>query len=222
MHTQPNALSHPATTRKKIDSLLALNKITVNDIAGLSPSERNKFSQKITKLLATLKGEEKDDLIEKIDLITEPETKNTIWEQNRLAVTGTITAYIRKYGLMPTKITVAEQTGLSRQTVAKHFKEYRRHTEFAAEEEQFKYMENTILANVFKYASNGDMRAARLYFEMTGALDKRRNSTVVNAQNNYIQINNTILSQENLKQLSQEQLVQIERIVRNEAVLVPG
>jgi len=38
--------------------------------------------------------------------------------------------------------------------------------------------------------------------------------TVINEQKNYIQINNTILSQENLEQLSKEQLNEIENIIR--------
>ena len=59
------------------------------------------------------------------------------------------------------------------------------------------------------------MKAARLYLEMVGATNKRQANTVINEQNNYIQINNTILSQENLKQLSTEQLNQIENIITN-------
>ena len=59
------------------------------------------------------------------------------------------------------------------------------------------------------------MKAARLYFEMVGATKKQSAGTVINEQNNYIQINNTILSQENLKQLSEAQLNQIENIIIN-------
>ena len=59
------------------------------------------------------------------------------------------------------------------------------------------------------------MRAARLYFEMAGITNKQQANTVINEQNNYIQINNTKLSQQNLEQLSAEQLNQIENIIRN-------
>jgi hypothetical protein len=72
-----------------------------------------------------------------------------------------------------------------------------------------------MLAKVFKFASKGDMRAARLYFEMVGVLNTQQSNAVVNEQNNYIQINNTILSQANLKQLTAEQLNQIESIITN-------
>ena len=57
------------------------------------------------------------------------------------------------------------------------------------------------------------MRAARYYFELVGEINKHQPPAVVNRQNNYIQINNTILSQENLNQLSAEQLKEIENIV---------
>ena len=40
------------------------------------------------------------------------------------------------------------------------------------------------------------------------------NRTFIHNQNNYIQINNTVLSQESLKLLSTEQLTQIENIVK--------
>ncbi|HZX59158.1 MAG TPA: hypothetical protein VFE54_10540 [Mucilaginibacter sp.] len=116
---------------------------------------------------------------------------------------------------MPAKNIIARETGLSRQTVAKHIAAYQKHPGYAAEMEQFKFIAPNVLASVGKHALNGDVRAARLYFEMVGASKQSRTGGVINEQNNYIQINNTILSQENLKQLSEEALNQIENIIRN-------
>jgi hypothetical protein len=65
------------------------------------------------------------------------------------------------------------------------------------------------------------MKAARLYFDTVGAVNKQpRTCGVINEQNNYIQINNTILSQENLGQLTAEQLNQIENIITSQVVRV--
>jgi hypothetical protein len=123
---------------------------------------------------------------------------------------------MRNNGVMPNKSAIARETGLSRQTVAKHFAAYKRHPEYTAEMEQFKFMAPNVLASVFKHALNGDIKAARLYFQMVGATNSQsRTCGIINEQNNYIQINNTILSQENLKQLSAEQLSQIENIISN-------
>lgn len=59
----------------------------------------------------------------------------------------------------------------------------------------------------------GDIKAARLYFEVLGNIGK--SNLAINTQNNYIQINQTKLSQEIIKQLSPEQLDQIEAVLQS-------
>ena len=202
------------TAKAKIDGLLALQNITVKDVEDLSRAERTAFQERLTEMLANAEGAERDNFLDKIDLILPDSTKNSLWEHNHTVIRSAISAFMQKHGVMPTNTAIAEKTGLSRQTVAKHFKEYKQNPGFIAEAEQFKFMGHDMLANVFKFGRNGNMRAARLYFEMVGAMNKLGTSTLVTEQNNYIQINNTILSQENLKQLTAEQLLQIENIVR--------
>ena len=214
MNTETTALINFATTQEKVNRVFALEKITPKDIEDFNKPEREYLEEITTKKLAALKGVERDHFLNKIEPVFSANTKNSVWEYNHLVITNFISKFMREHGIMPPKNCIVEQTGLSRQTVAKHFKEYTSHPGFTAEMEQFKFMANNILATVFKYASRGDMRAARLYLEMVGAINKKQN-TVVNEQNNYIQINNTILSQENLKQLSAEQLNQIESFITN-------
>ena len=77
-------------------------------------------------------------------------------------------------------------------------------------------MHAKILANLFKYAVTGNVKAARLFYEVTGGLDDSRGKgTHIQNQNNYIQINGTVLSQETIKQLRPEQLNSIEAILKN-------
>ena len=213
MDIETTALTNFTAFKRKIDLLFKLDKLTLKDIEGLNKQERDYMSVTATEILEQLKGEERDSFLNKIELIVPASTKNQVWEYNHVVIGSAITRFMREQGIMPTKSDIAEKTGLSRQTVAKHFKEYKTHPEHVAEMEQFKFMAPRVLANVFKFAVNGDIKAARLYFEMVGAINKQQNNTVVNEQNNYIQINNTILSQENLKRLSAEQLNQIECII---------
>jgi predicted transcriptional regulator len=130
-------------------------------------------------------------------------------------ITHAISKFMHDHSFMPTKNAIAELTGLSRQTIAKHLASYTKHPEFAAELEQFKLMGPALLASVYKFGLKGNIRAARLYLEAIGTVNKQQTNTVVNEQNNYIQINNTILSQESLKQLTADQLNQIESIITN-------
>src|SRR5450432_3061897 len=116
---------------------------------------------------------------------------------------------------MPSKNSLAEKTGLSRVTINKHIREYQTHPQYLLELEQFRFMGSKVLAKVYKFAVNGDMRAAKLYFEIAGSMNSETgNSTLIQQQNNYIQINGTVLSQESIKQLTPEQLAQIEGIIK--------
>jgi hypothetical protein len=215
MTPEKTALTKFTTSKRKVNRLFTLKKITTKDIEGLNKRERDCLAATTNEILPQLKGKERDSFIDKIELIVPESTKNQLWEHNHLVIGSAISKLMGEYGFMPPKNAIAEETGLSRQTVAKHFKEYKAHPEHAAQMEQFKFMAPNILANVYKFAIKGDMRAARLYFEMVGAVNKQQPNTIVNEQNHYIQINNTILSQENLRQLSAEQLNQIESIITN-------
>jgi hypothetical protein len=209
------AMVNLTASATKINHLLALEKITVKDIEDLNHVERQYLAETATQTLTQLKDVERDNFLDKIDQIVPASTKSDIWEYNHSLISSAVSNYMRKNGVMPAKSDIARETGLSRQTVAKHFCAYKRHPEYTSTMEQFKFMAPNVLANVFKHALNGDMKAARLYFEMVGATKKQPAGTVINEQNNYIQINNTILSQENLKQLSEEQLNRIENIITN-------
>jgi activator of 2-hydroxyglutaryl-CoA dehydratase len=215
MNTTTTALTKFPGSKRKVNGFFAREKITLKDIEDLDKLEREHLGQAATKILKQLKGEERDRFLDKIDQVIPADTKSDIWEYNHSAITSAISNYMHQHGVTPTKNAIAQVTGLSRQTVAKHFNTYKSSPEFTAHMEQFKFMAPKIMASVFRFAGNGDIRAARLYFEMVGAINKQNTNTVVNEQNNYIQINNTILSQENLKQLTPEQLTQIENIVTN-------
>jgi hypothetical protein len=208
-----NTLSNLTPATEKINRVLALQKITLADIEDFNDAERKQLATLSTEMLHTLKDEERDNFVDKIAQIVPESTNDQIWEHNHLVIGQAITRLIGQYGAMPTKFLIARETGLSRQTVAKHLTGYKTHPQYLAETEQFKYLAPKILAGVCKLACNGDIKAARLYFEMIGAINKQQPNTVINEQNNYLQINNTILSQENLKQLSKEQLNQIEHII---------
>jgi len=191
-------------------------KINVEDVEDLSKPERLRLATVVEKKLSKLKDEERDSFLAKIDSIMAVESKNSVWEHNHIVISQAVASLLQQHGIMPPINAIVEETGLSRQTVAKHLKEYKSHPQFITEIERFKFMSHNLLANVFNYAVNGDMKAARIYFEMIGAINKQQGGTVVNEQNNYIQINNTILSQENLKLLTAEQLDLIERMVNKQ------
>jgi hypothetical protein len=123
---------------------------------------------------------------------------------------------LQDYGPMPSKVEIAKKSGLSRQTIHKHLKEYKTHPLFLGQMEQFRFMSSKLLATIFHYAINGDIAASKLYFSVIGCANagQQLNNTMIQNQNNYIQINGTVLSQETIRQLNAEQMNSIESILK--------
>lgn len=115
---------------------------------------------------------------------------------------------------MPTVNEISIKTELSRQTVHKHLKEYGNDERYLETVEQFKFMTSKVLAKVFIYAVQGDVRAAKLYLETIGNIG-RNNVPIQNTQDNFIQINQLKVTQEELKQLKPEPLQKVENLLKN-------
>lgn len=121
-----------------------------------------------------------------------------------------------EYGRMPSKNEISKETSLSRQTIHKHLKDYNKHPMYLQQMQQFKIVNSILLARLHKFALGGDVEAAKLYFRVTGLLENKEatNNTQIQTQNNFIQINGRVLSQENIKHLNPEQLNNIETILQ--------
>jgi hypothetical protein len=200
----------------KINSTLTLDQITHKDLEKLSTSERVRLMEMLSKKFNTLKGLERDNFYKKIELIISETNKNQLWESNHVQITHAISTLMQEYGRMPTKTEIATKTELSRQTIHKHLKEFTSHPQYLEEIEQFRFMTSKVLARVFQFAVTGDTGAAKLYFSVMGYNNNGQapNNALIKNQNNYIQINGKMLSQETVKQLNPEQLNIIETILK--------
>lgn len=203
-------------TESKINKVLLLEQITPSDLEPLSETEQDRLMGILTEKFNKLKGIERDKFYKKLEPITCETTKNQLWESNHNQITWAISTFIQEYGRMPTKTEIATKTELSRQTIHKHLNEYTNHPQYLGQIEQFRFMTSKVLANVFQFAINGDTGAAKLYFNLMGFMNNGQapNSTLIQNQNNYIQINGTVLSQETVKHLNPEQLNTIETILK--------
>lgn len=203
-------------TETKINTILALEQITPKDLEPLNKAEISRLSEILNERFNKLKGTEKDMFYKKVEAITGSATKNQLWESNHTQITWAISTLMQEYGRMPTKTEIAAKTELSRQTIHKHLKEYTNHPQYLGQIEQFRFLTSKVLAKVFQFAVNGDVGAAKLYFNVMGFMNNGQtsNNTLIQNQNNYIQINGTVLSQETIKHLNPEQLNSIETILK--------
>jgi len=198
---------------KKVNDLLKKKQVTKDDIKKLNDKELEHFFDLVVDNINTLKGIKRDEFLEVVDLILPKYKKNELWGNNHIKITGTISNLIQEYNRLPNKTEIAKETGLSRTTIHKHLKEYANHPVYLEYIEQHKILSSALLTTVYKYATKGDMSAAKLYFKMLGYLDNGKAISNTFNQNNYIQINNTILNQDTIKNLNTDQLNAIESIL---------
>lgn len=230
MKKQKKGLQKFTSAEKKINELLALPVIPLAKVKKLPPEVYGQFNSIINEKALTLKGVEKDKFFIQIDELMTKEPRNVLWENNNQSIVCGITDFINKYGRMATPGELATKTGLSRTTVHKHLQEYIHHPLYLEQAEQLKFMTQTLLAKIFSFANSGDMQAAKLFLKAMGTFDNpaqtnkiinvvaelgsKQKNTMIQNQNNFIQINNTVLSQDKIKELSPDQLKQIEVIIQ--------
>ncbi len=200
----------------KIQALFSLSKVKKKDIKTFTDFELSMVGDLITEKMSKATPIEKAKIVFQFDEIFTQSTKNELWENNHNKITFAISDFIQNYGRMPSKSEIGIKAELSRQTVYKHLKEYTNHPLHLDQVEQFKFMTSKVLAKVFQFAVNGDTGAAKLYLTAMGCLNnvQPQASAMIQNQNNFIQINNTILSQETIKNLSADQLQNIESIIK--------
>lgn len=203
-------------SKMRINKVLALEQIQPSDLDALTKEEQEKVLEIINQEIVKVKGTERDKYIRKIEPFMAEESRNQIWEYNHAEITRAISTLMQENGRMPGASEIAEKSGISRQTIHKHLKEYKTNHLYLGQVEQYRFMTLKVIAKLFSFAVNGDVQAAKLYLNVMGCLNGQApGGTFIQNQNNFIQINGTVLSQETVKQLNPEQLNSIEAVLKS-------
>jgi DNA-binding phage protein len=215
MKSTKRSLQKFTDTEAKVNKLFDLDTINREDLKDLTKDEKDLFNKKLKEKFEKITDKNRHDFYRQIEPVMGKDFINYYWELNHNAITAAMSTLMQSYGRMPTKTEIANDTGLSRQTVHKHLKDYATHPIYLEQSEQYKFMTDKVLARVLKYAVNGGVSAAKLFLNiMAPARSKQNSNTLIQTQNNYIQINGTVLSQEALQQLSPEQLNNLETVLK--------
>lgn len=203
------------TLSEKAQELLKKEQITREDIDQLPEEERRGFCDYLNDELARASDLEKDRMVEKTASLLGLQGMNDIWEENHAAIIGFIHNTLVNTGAMPTKRDVMRHTGLSRPTIDKHLKEYKKHKVYEEQEENLKMLKNTLMTKLYHSACCGNTGAAKLFLEQMGfATQTRAGKNIIQNQNNYIQINGIRLSQDEVLKLEPEKLMQLEALLK--------
>jgi len=143
---------------------------------------------------------------------TEKTANELIWEDNHQKLAAAIANYVAEYGSMPNKGYLAEATGLSRETVYKHIKAFAESPNDKSILAGINIMTEHVVASVLRAALQGDLHAAKLFLQNTKSLNTPKQMQ----QNDFVQINKTIINQQVIQQLKPEQLERLEQLIAAE------
>jgi len=99
--------------------------------------------------------------------------RNQTWQNNQVLITKTIDFLVRKFERLPSQIEIAEECGLSRQTINVHLKEFKRCEVVIEDVAQFQFMASKVLGKVMERAMDGDIPASRLSLQVMGLLGRQ-------------------------------------------------
>lgn len=146
--------------------------------------------------------------IDKPEIIEE--TRRARWQLNRNLIETTIHNSIVSKNRLPTHSEIKDATGLSRVTVAKHFKEGLRAENYKEEIEGYKLMSLKVINAIYKLAmESNDLKAMRTFLDYF-----KEGPMNIKEQNNYLQFNNTRIDEVTVNELPIEVRLEIEDIIK--------
>jgi hypothetical protein len=163
-----------------------------------------------------LKGEAWDAFYESQQSLFSEDTRGQIWLANQYKIRNVIADFISKNGRLPTHDEISNRTNLSRQTIHKHLKTFDQSEQYKTILAKYRFMSTKILDRLYSLAMGGDTKAAKLYLQIVGGVPGMANqfNPITNQQNNFIQVNGMMLTEDVIDLLSPTQLNQLEKIVR--------
>jgi biotin operon repressor len=135
-------------------------------------------------------------------------TRNSLYQWNHLAIIQALHKGVLTHNAMPTITNIAEETGLSRTSVHKHLKDIKEQgLESDVRMQQMALTEQAI-STLYKIGmQDRNPTALKLFIQFSDP------STRVRTVNNYVQINNLRLSQEDVEALPSDVVETIESIL---------
>ena len=193
-----------------VSELLKKEVLTQGDIEHLTDKEVYNLKNELGSLISTTKGTERDALVKRMSGIVCSDTRNSIYEYNHRVILGKLHNSMVETGTIPSVIELSELSGLSRQTVNKHMKEYKTSNIYKEDQYKFEMLAGSVLAVVFKMAMRQDLKACKLFLEYTKQTTPSKVGTYIDKQQNNF---NTILNPNVIESLTPQQIIDIEAVI---------
>ncbi|MBL7766985.1 MAG: hypothetical protein JNJ58_12865 [Chitinophagaceae bacterium] len=137
--------------------------------------------------------------------------KRVTYDINRISIMRAIRDTANNQNKIPNQTEIARITGLSRTTIAKHMTDVYKDREYNELKQSSAVLLPRVIARLYTLGMEGNVKALKVFLDFH---KQDTGTTFIKGQNNYIQINETVLSQETIRQLNTEQINAIECILR--------
>ena len=156
-----------------------------------------------------------DDPAETEKQLTKEKSNEYVWEMNHEMIIRAIRS-LQGRGIKPSITSIAFETDLTRTTIYRHLKDDALSPVYKTYTRMHKFLLNDVLMRISEKALCGDVRAARLYFELMGIIKTKATTinTIVLNGNNAVNVNGHKLTDEMIQSLSPENLSQLEEFIK--------
>ena len=167
-----------------------------NHLDNYSEEEHQIYLNFLEGAFSLLGFNDRDRFLNRIENVLTEASKNNIWEFEHVAIENAIDTLARDKNRLAARIEVSDKTCLNQETIKKHKGEYFQSHHHTQRQQEFLLMKERLLSHCYKFAINGDMKSTRLFFEATS--EKRPETSIKNQQNNFVQINNLTITEEQI------------------------
>ncbi|GAA4327971.1 hypothetical protein [Flaviaesturariibacter amylovorans] len=201
-----------ARTAAAIRDILYGDPLRKEDYNALSAEEKRALITVVVEGINNLGDRDLDRFNEQVKELLPEETRNATWERNYVIISNAIHALTIEYNRFPILEEIARETSLSRTTVQKHMKEYIGSLLHLQRTDNLIAMRETVLQRVYREATKGNVRAAKVFLEATAPIASTPQN-IRNQQNNFIQVNGLTITREQVLALPEGTRAQLETIL---------
>jgi len=211
-----------SATQQNLVSLLMTEGRIAEELIALEQEEQAEFTKMLNEAIEEV-DREHTRLMGLMGQVIRLPAKQLQWENNHLKISKAITQSLSQTGRIPNQTQIAAITGLSRKAVQDHLAQGDDNSVYVEHMRQYFLMAPRVMDSVLSAAVlKSDMKAARMYFTLLEKMQGTTPLSIFNTQNNYIQINKTVVKQNVIGLLAPEQLRKIEELLAEWLPLDPN
>ncbi len=167
-----------------LSEILKQDIITKEQYFQMTEEDQHELLRIANQYQQDLKGTARDEHYKKFWELIPKDNRSSLWESNHVRIINSIHKDLIDHGSMPTVTRLQELTGISRKTIYKHLKEYKQSEFYQNIKDEFQMLHSQVLKVVYRMAMREDIRACKLFLEVTGDINKSNIGTYIDKQQN--------------------------------------